>query len=141
MKAPRWPGVEEVLRPTQDDPDDRSRRYALSKLCNAYLVLELHRRLASGAEAAPRGVGVDLFEPGFVPGTRLARDQPTLAGWLFRWLLPGLRSVMPEAHSGVTAAGAWLTWQPIRGARMRRAGYSVWLSEPATWRWWSGRSI
>lgn len=79
MKAPRWTSAEELLWPETDDPDLAARRYPISKLCNALFALELHRRL---------DVHTVIYEPGFVPGTGLARDQATVAGFLFRRVLP-----------------------------------------------------
>ncbi|KWX67610.1 SDR family NAD(P)-dependent oxidoreductase [Mycobacterium sp. NAZ190054] len=65
--------------------------YSTSKLAAIYLVHEYARRL-------PRGVDVVAFNPGFVPGTGLARDAGPLARLAMRYLLPVL-TVTPMATS------------------------------------------
>lgn len=90
MKAPRWTTAADLLVGTSDGPELTGRRYAISKLCNALFALELMRR---------HGVHSVIFEPGFVPGTGLARDQSPMAKLLFTWVLPAFASVMPVART------------------------------------------
>ncbi len=67
------------------DPGRAGRRaYATSKLCNVMTARELARRWAS----ARPDVAVMAFDPGFTPGTGLARDYPGVASFLFRHVLP-----------------------------------------------------
>ncbi|MEN0067790.1 MAG: SDR family NAD(P)-dependent oxidoreductase [Myxococcota bacterium] len=90
MKAPRWPSAEELLWAPTDDPEMEQRRYPSSKLCNALFAVELERRLK---------VRSRINEPGFVPGTGLARDQPAIASFLFTWIMPAFAAWFPDGHT------------------------------------------
>jgi NAD(P)-dependent dehydrogenase (short-subunit alcohol dehydrogenase family) len=78
------------------------RRYATSKLANVMTAYELARRLAD------RGIDVNAFDPGLMPGTGLAREGPSW--WRFGWhTLMRVLTVLPGAHS-VRTSGADLTY-------------------------------
>lgn len=60
------------------------RAYSTSKLCNVMTVRELATRTA---QTRP-DLAILALDPGFVPGTGLARDYPGPANWIFRNILP-----------------------------------------------------
>jgi protochlorophyllide reductase len=57
--------------------------YSTSKLCNLMTVRELAKRTPDRPD-----LSLIAFDPGFVPGTGLARDYPAPVDWLFRRVLP-----------------------------------------------------
>jgi NAD(P)-dependent dehydrogenase (short-subunit alcohol dehydrogenase family) len=106
MPAPH-PRTAEQLAYPERDPDPREageaaaivgrRRYTSSKLCNVMCGYEMHRRLrAAGRGEGARAVTCNVFDPGAVPGTGLARDRPAPMrfGWnvVGRALVPALRA-------------------------------------------------
>ena len=58
--------------------------YTASKLCNVMTARELAKRIATERP----DVATAAFDPGFTPGTGLARDYPGPVGFIFRYLLP-----------------------------------------------------
>jgi light-dependent protochlorophyllide reductase len=66
-------------------------RYTNSKLCNVLTAYEMNRRIS------PR-VAVNAFDPGFMPGTDLARDYGAFARFAFRWILPVLTLFVPNVN-------------------------------------------
>ncbi|HXX47955.1 MAG TPA: SDR family NAD(P)-dependent oxidoreductase [Myxococcota bacterium] len=75
------------------------RAYVNSKLCNLWFAYELARRCAG------RGITVNAWEPGLVPGSGLARDFPAALRWIWNWVLPGLAAgLSPFLPSISTAA-------------------------------------
>jgi NAD(P)-dependent dehydrogenase (short-subunit alcohol dehydrogenase family) len=87
----RWRDPVELARPTAPDVpatiEAGGTAYSDSKLAILYYAHELQRR-------APAGISVSVFEPGFMPGTGLGRDQsPALqrAGRLLQ-RIPGVSS-------------------------------------------------
>lgn len=75
---------------------DGRRRYATSKLANVRTAYALARRLQ------PRGITVNAFDPGLVPGTGLARDANPVARLLFR-ALGGALVVLPGVNTARTS--------------------------------------
>lgn len=73
--------------------------YSTSKLATIYLVHEYARRL-------PAGIDVVAYNPGFVPGTGLARNAGPLARFAVRRILPAM-TITPFA-TGRTTAGRHL---------------------------------
>ncbi len=69
------------------------RCYTTSKLCNLLFAYELDRRLEHGA----RGISVNAFNPGLMPGSGLARDYGAPQRLAWRFLLPALR-VLPQVR-------------------------------------------
>lgn len=59
------------------------RAYSTSKLCNLMTIRELAMRTADRPDLT-----MLAFDPGFVPGTGLARNYGAVANWLFRNILP-----------------------------------------------------
>ena len=89
MPAPRYRGAAALAYPERHpDPEEEGdrvgkvgrRRYTGSKLCNAMCAYELDRRLrAEGLSTPEAPIEVNVFDPGAVPGTGLARDWGPLA--------------------------------------------------------------
>lgn len=99
MPAPHYTSAPELARPaTSPEAGEGRRRYTTSKLCNVLFTYELDRQLDHGR----RGVTVNAFDPGMMPGSGLARDYPPLQRWAWRYLLPALR-VLPGVHSTRTS--------------------------------------
>ena len=89
------------------DLRDGVRRYATSKLANVMTAYELARRLSG------RGITVNAFDPGMMPGTGLAREGPA---WLrFGWAtITRLVLLLPRAHTPATSGAdlAYLATSP-----------------------------
>jgi light-dependent protochlorophyllide reductase len=100
MPAPDYTTAAELAAPPGDDGKsvDGRRRYANSKLCNVLFVNELDRRLDHGA----RGITVNAFDPGMMPGSGLARDYSPLQRFAWRFVLPAMR-VLPGVRSTRTS--------------------------------------
>ncbi|MFD0362328.1 SDR family NAD(P)-dependent oxidoreductase [Nocardia sp. GCM10030253] len=92
---------------TESGQRDGRRRYSTSKLANLQTAYELARRLG------PRGIMVNAFDPGLMPGTGLARDAGKMVQLLWRTAaraLVALPGVNTPAKSGADLA--WLVTDP-----------------------------
>jgi NAD(P)-dependent dehydrogenase (short-subunit alcohol dehydrogenase family) len=102
MPAPRYDSAEALAHPA-DELERRAevgrRRYTTSKLCNVLFAYKLDRRLDHGR----RGIAVNAFNPGLMPGSGLARDYSRAQRFAWRFVLPVLR-VLPHVHSTRTSA-------------------------------------
>ncbi len=96
MPAPRYTSADELLHPPAGGltGEEGRRRYTTSKLCNMLFSYELDRRLGHGA----RGITVNAFDPGLMPGSGLARDYPRGRRLAWRLLMPALR-ILPNVNS------------------------------------------
>ncbi|MUL85426.1 MULTISPECIES: SDR family NAD(P)-dependent oxidoreductase [unclassified Mycolicibacterium] len=96
MPAPRYTCADELLHPPPGGltGDEGRRRYTTSKLCNMLFSYELDRRLGHGA----RGITVNAFDPGLMPGSGLARDYSRGQRLAWRLLMPALR-ILPNVNS------------------------------------------
>ncbi|MBU9765308.1 SDR family NAD(P)-dependent oxidoreductase [Mycobacterium sp. TNTM28] len=96
MPAPQYNSPEELLRPPAGGltGEEGRRRYSTSKLCNMLFSYELDRRLGHGA----RGITVNAFDPGLMPGSGLARDYGGVQRLAWRLLMPALR-MLPNVNS------------------------------------------
>lgn len=120
IPAPRHADARRLARPETDPERDQSagtagrRAYSSSKLCNVMAARELARRLA----ATRPDVAVMAYDPGFTPGTGLARSYGAAASFVFRRILPllvrGERSSTPENSGRLLAE---LITAPEHGAR------------------------
>ena len=95
VPGPRWQPVE-MLAKVGAFPDPSSTKagrtaYSTSKLAAIYLVHEYARRLSVDRTF----VG---YNPGFVPGTDLARDADPISRFAMRWIMPAL-TLTPLATS------------------------------------------
>ncbi len=64
-----------------DEKADRFRRYATSKLANLYFTYALAAKL-------PKGITVNAFDPGLMPGTGLAREYTGFMKFLWDHIMP-----------------------------------------------------
>ncbi|MBY0304461.1 MAG: SDR family NAD(P)-dependent oxidoreductase [Sphingomonas sp.] len=89
IPPPRHAKAEWLAFPDRDPAADPSpglagrRAYSTSKLCNLMTIRELARRSGHRPDLT-----MLAFDPGFVPGTGLARDYGPMIRWLFRRILP-----------------------------------------------------
>lgn len=95
VPGPSWHPVETLAR-VGAFPDPVSTRagrtaYSTSKLAAIYLVHEWARRL-------PATWAITGYNPGFVPGTDLARDADPFSRFAMRWIMP-LLTLTPFATS------------------------------------------
>lgn len=135
IPAPRHCDARRLAHPETDPERDADegvagrRAYSTSKLCNVMTARELARRLS----AIRPDVAVAAFDPGFTPGTGLARDYPAPVSFLFRRVLPALpllggRQSTPQRSGGFLAdlalgrdgrvAEARGTYFSVRGTRL-----------------------
>ena len=90
IPPPRHIDAAKLAWPRQDPDVDRrrmvrgQRAYSTSKLANVMTA----RELALRTEAARPDLTIIAYDPGFTPGTGLARDYPGPSGLIFRFLLP-----------------------------------------------------
>ncbi|QRY50136.1 SDR family NAD(P)-dependent oxidoreductase [Mycolicibacterium septicum] len=96
MPAPQYNSADELLRPPAGGltGEEGRRRYTTSKLCNMLFAYELDRRLGHGA----RGVTVNAFDPGLMPGSGLARNYGSVQRLAWRLVTPVLR-ILPNVNS------------------------------------------
>lgn len=96
MPAPQYHSAEDLVSPQANGltGGEGRRRYTTSKLCNLLFGYELDRRLGHGA----RGITVNAFDPGLMPGSGLARGYSPVQRVAWRLLVPALR-VLPNVNS------------------------------------------
>lgn len=75
-------------------------RYSTSKLCVLFFGYELNRRLREKQS----GITVNLYDPGLMPGTDLAREGSAMEQWAWRNIIPVLR-LFDGVFSVKTSAG------------------------------------
>jgi NAD(P)-dependent dehydrogenase (short-subunit alcohol dehydrogenase family) len=103
MPAPRYETADALAHPDEESGPPAEvgrRRYTTSKLCNVLFAYELDRRLGHGR----RGIAVNAFNPGFMPGgaSNLARDYTPPQRLAWRYALPVMR-LLPHVHSARTS--------------------------------------
>lgn len=122
MPPPHHADARRLAHPETDPERDASpgvagrRAYSTSKLCNVMTVRELARRVA----AERSDLMVAAFDPGFTPGTGLARDYPFPLSLVFRFVLPLVvrgKRVSTPANSGRLLAQLATDprWAGVRG--------------------------
>lgn len=103
VPAPAWTAPEVLARPGAfDDPDSTTAgrtAYSTSKLGAIYLVHAWSRLM-------PPGVDIVSFNPGFVPGTELARNADRLSQFVMKRVMPLLAST--RIATSLAEAGAAL---------------------------------
>jgi light-dependent protochlorophyllide reductase len=99
MPHPRYTSAADLAHPTGElTAEEGRRRYTTSKLCNVLFTYELDRRLDHGV----KGVTVNAFDPGMMPGSGLANDYSPLQRFAWRYVLPALR-FLPGVNSTRTS--------------------------------------
>ncbi|WP_326657681.1 hypothetical protein [Streptomyces sp. NBC_00385] len=103
VPGPAWRSPNILARPGAfPRPDTASggrTAYSTSKLAAIYLVHAYARRLPAGVDAV-------AYNPGFVPGTGLARNAGPLARFAMRRILPAM--ALTQFATGRNAAGRHL---------------------------------
>jgi NAD(P)-dependent dehydrogenase (short-subunit alcohol dehydrogenase family) len=115
VPGPVWTGVNELLQPSSA-PDAATitagrRAYATSKLAVNYQCHEWNRRFGATLRA-------NVYDPGLMPGTGLAREGSRVQQWAWRTILPALRvlpGVTSPEHSAIQL-GELLTGRAHPGA-------------------------
>ncbi|MBA2510479.1 MAG: SDR family NAD(P)-dependent oxidoreductase [Actinomycetota bacterium] len=106
--GPRWREPEMLAWPERypatpgENPSTTGRRrYSASKLANVLTAYELSRRLetTSGAGDREAPVTVNLYDPGLMPGSGLARDYGAAQRFAWRYVFPALRLFVPNVNS------------------------------------------
>ncbi|WP_406439597.1 SDR family NAD(P)-dependent oxidoreductase [Streptomyces sp. NBC_01613] len=101
VPGPAWNTPDTLARPAAfPDPHTTTAgrtAYSTSKLAAVHLVHEYARRL-------PTGIDVIAYNPGFVPGTDLARNADPVSRFAMRRILPAL-TLTPFATSRTAAGG------------------------------------
>lgn len=116
------------------DPGAAGRRaYSSSKLANVMTARELARRLS----ATRPDLMIAAFDPGFTPGTGLAREYPDFISFTFRTILPVL-SLFGRRISTPKVSGKWLAalavsdaYQQARGAYFAVRGGALLEKQPS----------
>jgi protochlorophyllide reductase len=139
LPPPRHADAGMLARPDTDPERDEKpmtagrRAYCSSKLANAMTARELAARLA----ASRPDVAVIAFDPGFTPGTGLARDYPGPVGLIFKYIMP-LITRGPHVNTLANVGGrlADLVRSPdfagARGEYYRVRGTALERKEPST---------
>lgn len=100
VAPPRWEDPADLARPDRGDDAGRpvagQRAYATSKLAVVLLAHAWQRRHGDRLR-------VNVYDPGLMPGTGLARDLAPWRRWMWRNVMPGLR-VLPGVTSPATSA-------------------------------------
>ncbi len=99
VAAPRWEDPEQLSTP--GGPNAASAKagqcaYSTSKLGVNYLVHELNRRWGPSIRA-------NVYDPGLMPGTGLARDLPPFKQWAWNNVMPVLK-IFPGVSSTANSA-------------------------------------
>jgi len=96
--------------------------YVNSKLCNLWFAYELVRRIeAAGLSNGERRLSVNVFEPGLVPGSGLARDYPPALRFIWDRILPGIARLLTPLVATINPADkagralATMVLDPARG--------------------------
>lgn len=106
--GPRWREPEMLAWPerypvTPDESPGTTgrRRYSTSKLANILTGYELSRRLetTSGPGDREAPMTVNLYDPGLMPGSGLARDYGAAQRFVGKYILPALRLFVPNVNS------------------------------------------
>lgn len=122
VDPPRWEDPRDLARPDGADGDLRagSRAYATSKLAVLHQAHEWDRRYGDGSPA----LRVNVYDPGLMPGTGLARRRTPVERLAWSWLLPALR-VLPGVTTPRRSARALADLVLGRAHADLRAGYVV----------------
>ncbi len=99
VAAPRWEEPQQLAKtggPEANTARAGQRAYSTSKLALNYLVHELNRRWGTSIRA-------NIYDPGLMPGTGLARDLPPKKQWIWNNIMPALK-LLPGVSSTANSA-------------------------------------
>ena len=96
--APHFVSAEALAHPTTDEEEHTLLTYTQSKLCNVYFTYQLHA-LTHFPTSTTALLSVNAFDPGWCPGTNIARHG-AVRHFLIRRVLPNL---LPLLRKLVTA--------------------------------------
>ena len=106
IPAADYTGWQSVAAPDSfKDYPEKSRgyvRYSTSKLCIVLFGYALNRKLRERGS----GIMVNIFDPGLMPGTGLARESAAMAYWAWKNLMPVMR-IFNGVYSVKTSAAAY----------------------------------
>ena len=92
-----FPSAEDVAAGKVSNSTDKAQlgrdRYATSKLCNILFTYAMARKFGEGG---PRFIA---FDPGLMPGTELARDQPAALRFAWKNILPAAAKLIDGAST------------------------------------------
>ncbi|KAI1803995.1 putative short-chain dehydrogenase [Daldinia bambusicola] len=103
MPKPKFISTEEMARPTSASANNPGlQRYTESKLVNIMWTYALDHRLKQ--RVPERGITVNAFDPGLMPGSGLTREYPRILQFIWNHILPRmipfLRIVFtPDIHT------------------------------------------
>ena len=118
VTPPRHAEADWLAHPARDPNPEKSARnagfraYSSSKLCNIMTARELSLRHPEVTAMA--------FDPGYVPGTSLARDNPALIAWLAGKIIP--LTMKRDRTSTVPASGRGLANLVLDPAKAHERG-------------------
>ena len=98
--APRYVSAEALAHPSTDEEEHSLLTYTQSKLCNVYFTYELHALThPAAASSGPPLLSVNAFDPGWCPGTSIARAG-AVRYVLIRYVLPRLLPLLRTLVTG-----------------------------------------
>lgn len=96
MPAPVYTNANELAHPAKTSETELKigqTRYTTSKLCNVMTVYELQNQLSNS------NINVNAFDPGFVPGTGLAKNYPPFLRFISDYIFKILILFHPNVHT------------------------------------------
>lgn len=110
IEPPVYTGGRELAFPaktTEKATTVGQRRYSTSKLCNVMTAYLFHDQLAA------KGIRVNAFDPGMVPGTGLAKNYPAVLRFVWNNIMPVLTKFKKNTNTAV-----------LSGTRLANLAYS-----------------
>ncbi|OTA95922.1 hypothetical protein M434DRAFT_68456 [Hypoxylon sp. CO27-5] len=92
MPDPVYISAEEMAHPTVSADNPGRQRYCESKLANVLWTYALDKRLKQ--RAPERGISVNAFDPGLMPGTGLAREANPILRFAWNHILPRIMPLL-----------------------------------------------
>ncbi|KAI0403091.1 dehydrogenase/reductase [Xylaria palmicola] len=113
MPDPIYTTAEELARPPPAIANGSGRRhYTNAKLANVMWTYALHRRL--NQKVPGRGIAVNAFDPGLMPGTGLGRELSGLERFAWDRVMPRITPVLRAVYTAnihkPSESGASLAW-------------------------------
>ncbi|KAI0906333.1 dehydrogenase/reductase [Ustulina deusta] len=98
LPDPIYTTAEELAHPPPAIANGPGRRhYANAKLANVMWAYALHKRLSQ--KIPDRGIAVNAFDPGLMPGTGLAREANGLARFAWDKVLPKITPILKAVYT------------------------------------------